>query len=727
MSERNRDDLGGAVHASSASPEEPREGGAAGAETDLEIEEESQDSGWDEPGEKAAPPIASSPPAAAASSTLMESTPPGSRKLAPPPKPRQKSMPSEAGEQGSPAIIDPGVYGSGMPPAPAIPTIPQFPSNPELVSKPLAEEGLAAPAPPPTFDSLVEPAIDALPPPPVSHKPFMPPRPNSNPPPRYRSYPPGVGDLSELSRPRSPSQPNINLEAAAAYRKSAPELIADVPPAPPAPPAPPLEARADASPPQSPSQDSSGDLAPDSPVPSAAAALGGSAALSDVLAAAASVVGAAEEPVSSPVASAPLRRSEPAAPPTHIVVPTDDVPPPSKPTPAPAIHVMRIIAVGTPSVQAPAPEIHTELTEDLGSDDITEEPPEVVAKEEPEELSESDVAPDSDRGETISIPPEEVESSDPAAAAARKAEAKPPPPPRRPPSAKADGDVKAETKAEAKADVKAEVKEESERKAPPTAADVAAIKSKRQKRPWWEELFGEDFVRANFRVTDDQVEREVTFIEESLGVAPGGVVLDLGCGTGHHAVELATRGYGVVGYDLSLYQLALAAEVAQEKNQKINFLQGDMREMAFDEMFDGVYCWNTTFGYFEEEKNLNVAQRVFKALRPGGMFLVDVVNRDFAASQSPTSLWFEGDSCVCMDDMSVDFITSRLRVKRAIILDDGRTKECSYSIRLYSMHELGKLLHEVGFRVIEASGHPAMPGVFFGQCSPRIIMLAQKP
>ena len=152
-----------------------------------------------------------------------------------------------------------------------------------------------------------------------------------------------------------------------------------------------------------------------------------------------------------------------------------------------------------------------------------------------------------------------------------------------------------------------------------------------------------------------------------------------------------------------------------------------MREMAFEEMFDGVYCWNTTFGYFEEEKNFAVAQRVFKALRPGGMFLLDVANRDFVVAQSPSQVWYEGEGCVCMDDMSVDFITSRLRVKRSVILDDGRTRECTYSIRLYSLHELGKLLHDVGFRVTEASGHPSMPGVFFGQSSPRIVILAQRP
>ena len=95
--------------------------------------------------------------------------------------------------------------------------------------------------------------------------------------------------------------------------------------------------------------------------------------------------------------------------------------------------------------------------------------------------------------------------------------------------------------------------------------------------------------------------------------------------------------------------------------------------------------------------------------------------------QQPSSVWFEGDSAVCMDDMTVDFISSRLRVKRSVMLDDGRTRECHYSIRLYSLHELGKLLHDVGFRVAEASGDPSTPGVFMGQNAPRIIILAQRP
>ncbi len=316
---------------------------------------------------------------------------------------------------------------------------------------------------------------------------------------------------------------------------------------------------------------------------------------------------------------------------------------------------------------------------------------------EPEELPDEDVAPDSDSPQTVRRPP--------------------PRPPRRI-SLPADAPESAPPRVASTTDEPASSQD---------ATQPLPERKQRLRKPWWEELFDEDFSRALPRLTDAQISREVDFIEESLSVAPGATVLDLGCGNGQHAVELAGRGYGVVGYDLSLHQLALAADIAQERSQKLNLLQGDMRELAFEETFDGIYCWNTTFGYFEEDKNAAVAQSVYQALKPGGMVLVDVCNRDFVAQDQPSSLWYEGDACVCMDDMNVDFITSRLKVKRSLILDDGRTKECTYSLRVYSLHELGRLLHDVGFKIIEASGHPGTPGVFHGQFSPKVIILAQRP
>jgi SAM-dependent methyltransferase len=258
----------------------------------------------------------------------------------------------------------------------------------------------------------------------------------------------------------------------------------------------------------------------------------------------------------------------------------------------------------------------------------------------------------------------------------------------------------------------------------PASTEGSGLRKK--SRLWWEDLFNDDYLRACEKLTDEQIAREVDFVEDRLGVERGGALLDLACGTGRHAIEFARRGYEVVGFDLSLAMLARAGDEAQERDAKLNFLQGDMREMSFEEQFDGVYCWNTSFGYFEEDKNAAVIDRIRTSLRAGGLFLLDVVNRDFVVRQSPSLAWFEGDGCVCMDEMSVDFITSRMRVKRTMMLDDGRSREIEYSMRVYSLHELGKLLHDHGFKVTQVSGRIATPGVFFGNESPRTIILAEK-
>ena len=261
----------------------------------------------------------------------------------------------------------------------------------------------------------------------------------------------------------------------------------------------------------------------------------------------------------------------------------------------------------------------------------------------------------------------------------------------------------------------------------PSADKDAAASSRTRAKFWWEELFNDDFLRATPKVTDKQVAAEVDFVEDSLAVAKGGTILDLGCGTGRHAIELTRRGYAVVGFDLSLAMLSRAADEAQDRDQKINFMQGDMREMSFEERFDGIYCWGTTFGFFDEEKNVQVLKNVYRALRHGGQFLLDVATRDFIIHQSPSLAWFEGEGCVCMDEMAMDWITSRMKVKRTMMMDDGRNREVEYSIRMYSLHELGKTLHELGFRVCEVSGRTATPGVFLGPDSPRTLILAEKP
>jgi 2-polyprenyl-3-methyl-5-hydroxy-6-metoxy-1,4-benzoquinol methylase len=651
---------------------------------------------------------------------------------------------AEVTAESASALVD------SVPPPAKIPSVPVVsvgtPSRPPpgAPSRPL----IRSPIPPPVSLPGSEPAPSKDSMPPGARKLAPPPKPRreSVAAPRRDSAPaPSDGTAREPSIPPPAAVPNVAAKEPSSDAKTAPK--SERPPAPekaaekekapstPDTPAPSPEKPAPASsvsprpvvlPPR---PTSTPELAPTPAEGPAAAAAASSNELG-----LASGGGAARASPPKRITKPPPRRSEPPAP-AHVIVPTETVPQASKPTPAPAIQVMRIIAIGTKAVQTPPPIGAADAVEPLEDDfdEVTPAVPRVTAisevdhveassapaaaEPEPTELDDADLAPDSQEGrrsdgplpaaatageaveelgreDALSVPPEPpVFPPEPGSVP----QAAPPPPPRRTPS-------------------------------PPRRPDSNRPNRKRAlKKPWWEDLFGEDFTRAIPPLTERQIKREVDFIEESLGVAKGGVVLDLGCGSGSHAVELATRGYGVVGYDLSVYQLALAADTAQQREQKINFLQGDMREMAFEETFDGIYCWNTTFGYFEEDKNVAVAERVFKALKPGGMFLVDVANRDYAAQYTPSQLWYEGDSCVCMDDMSLDFITSRLRVKRSLIFDDGRSRECVYSIRLYSLHELGKVLHDAGFRVTEASGHTATPGVFFGEISPRLLVLAQRP
>ncbi|HEY3668842.1 MAG TPA: methyltransferase domain-containing protein [Polyangiaceae bacterium] len=632
------------------------------------------------------PPVLREPPRIDVSTSegVSDSMPPMSRKLAPPPKPRRDS-----GAASRPPPTGPSGEEQLIPSALKAPIAPNISYAAPEAAEAVASNGSAEVASPPAAPGSV---------PPVSAPPPIPRR-KSN---------PALVETEITGSTRTPSDPALSSSVAAQPKPvAAPPRPVSAAPAPrprSEPPAAAIEAPMAAEtserlpesvpPPSSsaifamriiavgdpsrsppPQTEQSGDSDPDSYPPSAAR------------------LGTGTRRSSRPVMAAV---TAPAAPVSDVA--------PGKP---PAVELAPAeTAVGAPTAPAEAgnaehaPAPGADVTEELADEDVAPDSGEKkIALADAEELG---------REDAISVLPEEVPAFQ---AEAKTDPGKPPPPPKRSAGTPASAPL-------------------SEPAAPPPTPDLAAAKAAQRKntrQPWWEDLFNEDFMRATARISDEQIRREVTFIEDSLGVAAGGVVLDLGCGAGHHAVEFASRGYGVVGYDLSLYQLALAADVAQERSQKINFLQGDMREMAFEEMFDGVFCWNTTFGYFEEDKNLAVAQRVFKALRPGGMFLIDVINRDFAAASAPCTVWYEGDSCVCMDDMSVDFISSRLRVKRSIILDDGRTKESLFSLRLYSLHELGKLLHEVGFRVTEASGHPATPGVFFGPNSPRIIMLAQRP
>ncbi len=251
-------------------------------------------------------------------------------------------------------------------------------------------------------------------------------------------------------------------------------------------------------------------------------------------------------------------------------------------------------------------------------------------------------------------------------------------------------------------------------------------KTRKKKRPWFEDFFNDDYLLTLPFETPTVTVAEAEFIEAQLGLPVESRLLDLACGYGRHAVELAKKGYNLVGLDNSLPMLLKAAEMGEQHGVEVNFMHGDMKEMAFEGGFQGVYCFNTSFGYFEDDMNKKVLGKVFKALDSGGRFLLQVVNRDFLLTDLPLRVWWEGEGCVVMEEVEFNYFTSRVESKRSVVFNDGRQINRNLSVRVYSLHELGKLLHQAGFVVRAVTGNLATPGRFFGPHSPFLIIKSEK-
>ena len=113
-----------------------------------------------------------------------------------------------------------------------------------------------------------------------------------------------------------------------------------------------------------------------------------------------------------------------------------------------------------------------------------------------------------------------------------------------------------------------------------------AMKTNEEERGW-QQLYGNMlFWEFDGLPSSDSVRSAVGFMERALELTQGASVLDLGCGLGYHAIELARRGYEVTGLDWSDQYLDVARSEAEEGGVAVTFVQGDMARMTFESEFD---------------------------------------------------------------------------------------------------------------------------------------------
>ncbi len=224
---------------------------------------------------------------------------------------------------------------------------------------------------------------------------------------------------------------------------------------------------------------------------------------------------------------------------------------------------------------------------------------------------------------------------------------------------------------------------------------------------WYADSFGEDFFRMyQYACTPERTRLETDNIVHLLNLPRGATVLDLCCGYGRHAIELARRGYKVTGFDLSEVLLQRARSDAERAGVDVQWVQGDMRELQFEAEFDAVINVFNSFGYLESDgEDQRVLERVWKTLKPGGLFLQEIGNRDgFVRTYQPTRVTHLPDELIVVSECEFDLLRSRLHDHITLLYPDGRRTSSEFYNRIYSLTEIAKMLQVAGFEVEQYFG-----------------------
>ena len=223
-------------------------------------------------------------------------------------------------------------------------------------------------------------------------------------------------------------------------------------------------------------------------------------------------------------------------------------------------------------------------------------------------------------------------------------------------------------------------------------------------KKWYEELF-ENYAEGYDREAFTQgTLGEVDFIEAEAGGDRRKKILDVGCGTGRHAVELAKRGYEVTGLDLSETQLRKARAKAAEAGVKVKFIQADARNFRVDTPFDlAIMICEGAFPLMEtDEMNFQILKNITRALKPDGKLIFTTLSALFPLYHSVKDFLNAADQRI--EGNTFDLMTFRDHSRLESVDDDGRLKTLVCDERYYTPSEITWLLESLGFRTIAIHG-----------------------
>jgi len=228
------------------------------------------------------------------------------------------------------------------------------------------------------------------------------------------------------------------------------------------------------------------------------------------------------------------------------------------------------------------------------------------------------------------------------------------------------------------------------------------------KKQWYELLFENYGQKYDNESYTHGTLGECDFIEKELKSDKSLKILDVGCGTGRHAIELSKRKYIVTGIDLSETQLTRAREKAESNNLKIDFQKQDARNLPFNNEFDiAIMLCEGGFPLMEtDEMNFEILKSVTKSLREHGKFIFTTLNglfplyhsvEEFCASTS------ENGNATYRSN-TFDLMTFRDHNITEFEDDFGNKKTLECNERYYMPSEIFWLLKSLGYKTIDIYG-----------------------
>ena len=260
--------------------------------------------------------------------------------------------------------------------------------------------------------------------------------------------------------------------------------------------------------------------------------------------------------------------------------------------------------------------------------------------------------------------------------------------------------------------------------------------------PWNESAFSERMLREHLdeshgaasRITAERA-MQLGWLREKLAVQPGMRLLDITCGPGLYAVELAKGGNLVTGIDFSPASIAYARQLANEARvaHDCTFVEADIRQMDFaGQGFDGALFLYGQLAVFPRHEAQMLLEKVYQSLRPGGRLCLELLNQDRVDKVNST-WWFTDDTGLWGDRPFLHLgerfwlAEEETSVERFQIIDleTGQLETITLSDQTYSVEAMSKMLKTAGFSHIDV--YPAWDNVPLYDRDEWIIYVAQMP